>query len=101
MIAASRLVIVVIIFDIERRVLWHFCCHAAAQGMSAIPAVFDTLGIERLFLFIPGCFTVLCIKIAIGVHTGHIIHGGGHRGLDPGIEGSGIQGHPSPIRRCR
>ena len=95
-IAALCLVVVMVIFYIEGSVFRYICRHTTAKSIGTILVVTDPLGVEDLFLLVPGSLTVLCVKIAIGVHAGHIVHGGSTSGLNSGVQRCRVQGHAAP-----
>ena len=69
-VAPGSLVVVVVVLHIEGGVLGHFFRHTAAQSVGAALVVLDPLGVEGLFLLIPGGLAVLRVEVAVGVHPG-------------------------------
>ncbi len=101
MIAARGLVVIMVVLEVEGRVLRHGVGHAAAQGILAALVVREPLGVHGYALGIAGLLAVLGVKIAIGVHPAHVIHGGGHGSLDPGVQTSPGYSKSSFRRRCQ
>ena len=101
MVAPGGLVVGVVVFHKGGGILGQRVRHAAAQGIAAALVVLCALAVEGLPLGVAVGFAVLGVKITLGVHPRHVIHGGGHGGLDPGVQGGGVQGHAAPARRCR
>ena len=85
MITALCLVVIMIIFHKERRVLRYGIHHAAARRIISVSVIFDSLRVQSFFLLIAGGFTVFSVEISVGIDSGHVVHGGNHRSLDSGI----------------
>ena len=96
MVAARCLVVIIIILDEERRILRQRIDDPTAELVSAALQILETLCAHGRLLGIAGVLAVLGIEIALGVHTGHVVHGGGDRRLDAGVERGGVERHPAP-----
>ena len=96
MITAFRLVIVIVIFYEERRVLRKRIDHAARTLITAVFIVFRPLGVNCFTGRFPCFFTVCAVKVAVAGYAGHIVHGRSHSSLDPCIYAGCLQGHAAP-----
>ena len=96
MVSTLRLVIGIVILDKLRCILRQRVNHTTGKGVTAVFIVLRALGVHGLFLFVAGIAGILTVKISVGVHTGHIVHGRCHSSLDAGIHSSGIDGHAAP-----
>ena len=95
-IAAVRLVVVVIIRHEERCVCRERIYHSAAERIFAGFQIFQSLRAHCHFFGVARLFTVLTVKISIRIHSRHIIHCRGHRRLDAGVQRSSIDRHAAP-----
>lgn len=96
MIAARGLVVVEVVLKVEGGVLRHGIRYTAAQGVLAVLVVGQPLSVQSLALGITGLLAVLGVKVAVGVYPAHVVHGGGHSCLDPGIQSSHVQRQSAP-----
>ena len=96
MVAAPGLIIAMVILHKLRCILRQWVDHAAGKSVAAVFVVLDALDVHRLFLCVTGIGGVFAVKISIGVHTSHIIHGHGSGCLNAGIHSSGIDCHAAP-----
>lgn len=95
MITAFGLVIIIVIFHKERRILGEHLRYAAGFGISAVLIVSGPLGVQFLTGFV-AAVGVHAVKITVGHNPGHIVHGAGHRSLMRGVAGRCVQGHAAP-----
>ena len=77
MVAAPGLIIAMVILHKLRCILRQWVDHAAGKSVAAVFVVPGALDVHRLFLCVTGIGGVFAVKISIGVHTSHIIHGHG------------------------
>ena len=96
MITAFRLVIVIVIFYEERRVLRKRIDHAARSLIAAVFIVFRPLGVDCFTCRFSRFFTVGAIKVTIAGNAGHIVHSRSYGGFDPCIYAGCLQGHAAP-----
>ena len=97
LVIGSALVILAVILDEERQILGHGQFDAtAAAGIFALLILGGSQVVQSGLFLIALCFTVLRVKITVGVDAGHVVHGGNDRRLDAGIERRDIQRHTAP-----
>ena len=96
MVAAGSLVVVIVVLHEERGIGRKRIDHAAGELVGTGLIVGGTLGAHGSPFPVPGLLVVLGIEIAVGVDPRHVVHGGGDRGLDAGVQRGGVQGHASP-----
>ena len=96
MVAASGLVVIVVVLHKERRVLRQRIDHTASEPVFTGLQVQKSLGTHSGLRLVTGFLTVSGIEIPLGIHTGHVVHGGGHGRLDPGVQCRCIDGHAAP-----
>ena len=94
MIAARRLVIIVII-DEELRLRGADVGQAAGQGAASVPVIFGALGVQ-LPTQLGAAVRIHLVEVAVGDDAAHVVHGGGHGGLDAGVHGRRVQRHAAP-----
>ena len=75
MIAALCFVVGVVILDELGRVLRQRIDHTSGQGICTVFVVHRALGAHGFSLLKAGITGILTVKISVGVHTGHIVHG--------------------------
>ena len=95
-VAARGLVVVVVVLDEKRRVIWQRIDHAARALIRAGLVVGGALRIECLTQGITGVRIVVGVKVAVGGHTGHVVHRGRDGGLDARVDGGGVERHAAP-----
>ena len=96
MIVARRFVIGIVVLDKLRCVLRQRIHHAACQSIAAAEIVLSALGVHGLLFGIAGVGGVFTVKIAVGIHAGHVVHGHGGGRLDAGILCGGVHRHAAP-----
>ena len=96
MIAAFCFVVIVIIFYKKRRICRERVCYAAAKFVSAGFVIFGALCVQRLAFGVARITAVFGVKITVGVHARHIIHGAGYGSFNAGIKCGGVQCHAAP-----
>ena len=96
MVAPGGLVVGVVVLDKEGRVVGQGVHHAARPGVNAGLVVGGALGVQGRALGVALRLAVVGVKVAFGPHPAHVVHGGSHRGFDPGVQGGGVQGHAAP-----
>ena len=96
MIAARGLVIGVVVLHELRRVLRQRIDHATRQRVAAVFIVLGALCIHCFSLLKACLLRILTVKIAVSVHTGHVVHGHSGGSFDAGVNGSSIDRHTAP-----
>ena len=96
MIAALCFVVGVVILDELGRVLRQRIDHTSGQGICTVFVVHRALGAHGFFLLKAGITGILTVKISVGVHTGHIVHGHSRCRFDAGVHSGGIDSHAAP-----
>ena len=91
------LVVFAVVLHIEGDVLRHGQGQAAA-GAAVVAAAADGSpgGAAALTNLMAGLLAVGGVEIALGGDAAHIVHGGDHGGLDPGVDGCGVQRQSAP-----
>ena len=79
-----------------RRVFRKRIDHAAGKRVISVFIILSTLFIHGRLFFITGICGILTVKVAVGVDTGHILHGHGCGGLDAGVLYGCIERHTAP-----
>ena len=95
MIASGGLVIRMIILNEKRSVLRQRIHHTASQLIASPAVICNALGIECLTGSI-ACILIHGIKIPIGIHAAHVIHGHGGSRLHTGVNRRCVQGKSAP-----
>ena len=80
----------------ERRILRKRIDDATAQRIAAIFIIRESLGVHGFLLGVSCVCGILTVKISVGIDAGHIIHGGGNRCLNTGIQRCCVEGEASP-----
>ena len=70
--------------------------HTACQRIGSVFVILGALRIQRLPLFKACLLGILCVKIAVGGHTGHVVHSHGGGRLDARVDGRGVDRHTAP-----
>ena len=74
MVSPVCLIVIIIIFHKERRILRQRIHNAPSKGIVSVSVILQALRIQRFFLLIPGIRRVFRVKISFRIHPGHIIH---------------------------
>lgn len=74
-VAARGLVICVVVLNKLRRVFWQRINYLAGLGIAASLKVSRSLLIQGNSHLVAGFFIVICVKVTIARHSGHVIHG--------------------------
>ena len=91
------LVVLAVVFHEEGGILRHRQGHTAAHPAVVAAAVDGGSGdIVSLPSLMTGLLAVRLVKVAFGGNAAHVVHGGDHGGLDPGVDGRRVQGHTTP-----
>ena len=90
-VAALRLVVVVIVLHELRRVGGRFRVHHGALA-GAVPVVLGALRVELLAHGVAGVGVVVGVKVSVGGVAADVVHCGGHGGLDACVHGGRIEG---------
>ena len=96
MVTSLCLIIIVIIFYKKRRVLRERIYYSASSFIQSALVVCNSLSIKSLSLFTAKFRTVFCVKIALSINSGHIVHCGRHGGFYSCIYRSSVKRHASP-----
>ena len=96
MIATFCFIVSVIIFYKKRRICRERVYYAAAKFVSAGFVIFGALCVQRLAFGVACITAVFGVKITVGVHARHIIHGTGYGSFNAGIQRGGVQCHAAP-----
>ena len=96
MVAARGLVVVVVVLDEKRSVGRYGVDHAACALIRAGLVVGGALRVECLAQGITGVRIVVGVKVAVGGHTGHVVHRGRDGGLDARVDGGSVECHAAP-----
>ena len=96
MIPAAGLVIIVVVFHEERRVIRQGIDHAASEFVFAGLKVCEPLCAHGFLRLVAGFLAVGGVEVSLRVHAGHVVHRGSDRGFDAGIEGCSIDRHAAP-----
>ena len=95
-VAARGLVVVVVAPDEGRDVLGQRIDHSTGSRVGPGTVVGGALGGEPGTGRVARRGGVLFVEVALGGNAAHVVHGGGHRGPDPGVESCGVDGHATP-----
>ena len=96
MIASGCLIVGVIVLHKLRRVLRQRINHAARQRIAAVFIVLGALCIHCFSLLKACLFRILAVKVAVGSHTSHVVHGHSSGSFDAGVNGCGVDCHTAP-----
>ena len=96
MVAAGSLIVGVIVLHKLRCVLRQRIDHAASQRVAAVFIVLGALCIHCFSLLKARLLGILRVKIAVGGHAGHVVHGHGGGRLDAGVDSRSVYRHAAP-----
>ena len=96
MVASGRLIVGVIVLYKLRCVLRQRIDYAARQRIAAVFIVLGALCIHCFSLLKACLLRILAVKVAVGSHTGHVVHGHGSGRFNAGVNGGGIDRHTAP-----
>ena len=92
-ITALCLVVIIIVFHKEWRIVGKWINHAASTLVGAILVVLGALGSNGFALFHAFLFGIFALEVTLHVHLAHVIHSRGYCCLDAWVEGGSIDGH--------
>ena len=95
-IAPRGLVVVVIVLYEEGRVLRQRVHDAARSGVGSVSEILRALCVHHLPHGLAALLFIFGIEVAVAGDAGHVVHGGGHRRLDPRVDAGCLQGHAAP-----
>ena len=96
MVSTTRLIVIIIVLDKLRRIGRQRIYHAPTLRQLARPRSFGAFGSHRLTRCITSFFAIALIKIAVAIHSAHVVHRARHRSLDAWVNSSCIQRYATP-----
>ena len=96
MIPSVSLVIVMVVFYKERRILRKWIYNSASKLIFAGLKVFKSLSTHSCFFLISCFFTIFRVKISIGIYPCHVIHCYSCRSFNSCIKSCCVYSHSSP-----
>ena len=95
-IATVSLVVIMIVCNEEWCILRNYLYHTSAKLIFVCLEIFQTLRTHSFLLLVAGFFTILRIKISVGIYSCHVIHRGCNCCLDSCIKSCRIDCHTTP-----